>query len=292
MNWRNELKTPGIQSRPSKSDSSSSGGASLWTKCLNCGTILYRVEIDRNDFVCLKCNYHFIMPARRRVDLYADPGSFVEFDVDMKSTDPLEFFDEKAYPDRLGASQKKSGENEAAIWGKASLDGQDFALGIFVFEFMGGSMGAVVGEKITRCFEYALENRIPAVVVSSSGGARMQEGILSLMQMAKTCAALQRLRKEGLVYVSVLAHPTTGGVAASFAMLGDVNIAEPEALIGFAGPRVIEQTIRQKLPEGFQRSNFLLKHGMIDNIVERKEQRRYLSRLFRICAHRLNKKAS
>lgn len=221
------------------------------------------------------------MPARQRIELLSDPASFQEHDKHLRATDPLHFSDQVSYKDRLKASEKKSGECEAAIWGEAKLDGRPYAIASFVFEFMGGSMGAVVGEKITRCFEYAHEKNMPAVVISSSGGARMQEGIYSLMQLVKTCAALQKLKRKGIPYVSLMAHPTTGGVAASFAMLGDIAIAEPGALIGFAGPRVIEQTIRQKLPEGFQRAPFLLEHGMIDDIVSRKDQRAYISRVFR-----------
>lgn len=283
MSWRKDLKTPGITTRMPRS--TDSGGASLWTKCLDCGAILYRVEIERNQHVCLKCNYHFVMPARARISMLTDANSFEEKDEALKSRDPLSFKDLKPYGERLKSSEAKSAEKESTIWGTAKIEGQEVSIAVFVFEFMGGSMGAVAGEKVTRCIEYALEKKIPAIVVSSSGGARMQEGILSLMQMAKTCAALKKLKSAGLPYISILAHPTTGGVAASFAMLGDFNIAEPEALIGFAGPRVIEQTIRQKLPEGFQRAQFLLDHGMVDAIVERKEQRKYLYRILSKLQH-------
>jgi len=286
MSWRKDLKSPGIQTRLPRSGPDQSG-TSLWTKCINCGAILYRVEIEANFHVCLKCNYHFVMPVRKRVAMLSDPDSFEEFDAEMRSPDPLHFKDQKTYKERVQRSKKKSGELEAAIWGRATLNAQPFCFSVFVFEFMGGSMGSVVGEKVTRCFEYALENRIPAVVVSSSGGARMQEGIISLMQMAKTCSALYQMKEEGVPFISLLAHPTTGGVAASFAILGDINIAEPEALIGFAGPRVIEQTIQQKLPEGFQRAPFLLEHGMIDNIVARKDQRAYLSNIFHLLRHQI-----
>jgi acetyl-CoA carboxylase carboxyl transferase subunit beta len=222
------------------------------------------------------------MPARQRVELLCDEGSFVEHDAQLVANNPLKFEDLKPYEKRLQESQKRSGENDAAIWGSANIDGQAFALSIFAFEFMGGSMGSVVGEKITRCFEWAHKNKLPVVVVSSSGGARMQEGIYSLMQLAKTCAALQRLKRDGIPYVSLMAHPTTGGVAASFSMLGDIALAEPGALIGFAGPRVIEQTIRQKLPEGFQRPPFLKDHGMIDQIVARKDQKKLISKIFKM----------
>jgi acetyl-CoA carboxylase carboxyl transferase subunit beta len=284
MSWIKELKSPGIL--PKSEPVESKAPANLWTKCLDCGAILYRVEIERNRFVCLKCDFHFPMPARERVHLLSDSKTFKEFDTDMQAGDPLGFVDLAPYVERLKSSQKKTKEIDAAIWGEAKIDGMPYALCVFVFEFMGGSMGSVVGEKITRCFEYAFEKKMPAVVVSSSGGARMQEGIHSLMQLAKTCGALQKMKREGLPYVSLMAHPTTGGVAASFAMLGDINIAEPGALIGFAGPRVIEQTIRQKLPEGFQRAPFLFEHGMIDDIIHRKDQKKYLSRLFRMLQKR------
>jgi len=302
VNWRDELQTPGIkagikkqdESTPKSGDTPAAAAAaspSLWTKCLDCGTILYRLEIEKNYFVCLKCNFHFAIPARKRLELLLDLDSFQEFDADLKSSNPLKFQDQKSYSERLAQAQKKTGEAEAMIWGEGKIEGFRTALAVFEFQFLGGSMGAVVGEKLTRTFEHALEHKIPAVVFSSSGGARMQEGIFSLMQMAKSCAALNRLKDAGIPYVSVLTHPTTGGVAASFAMLGDVQIAEPEALIGFAGPRVIEQTIRQKLPEGFQRSPFLLKHGMIDAIVSRKDQRAYLAKLFRLLRSRIQKPA-
>jgi len=286
MNWRRELKSPGIQTKSSGSRDSG-GGSSLWTKCLDCGAILYRVEIERNLHVCLKCNFHFVMPARQRLEYLLDEGSFQEFDADMRGGDPLGFQDQKPYASRLAASREKSQEQESVIWGEGKMSGTPVSISVFVFEFMGGSMGSIAGEKITRCLEHALKRKIPAIVVSSSGGARMQEGILSLMQMAKTSAAIHRLKEAGIPYISILAHPTTGGVAASFAMLGDINIAEPEALIGFAGPRVIEQTIRQKLPEGFQRAQFLLEHGMVDDVVERKEQKKYLSKVFSMLQHRI-----
>lgn len=278
MSWVKELKSPGIQKRQQVVESKAP--SDLWTKCLDCGAILYRVEIERSRFICPKCQFHFAMPARERIALLTDEGSFTEYDEDLIPGDPLEFKDSSSYPKRVKAAQDKTGENEAAIWGVGKCEGHEFALSVFVFEFMGGSMGSVVGEKITRCFEYAAEKNIPAVVVSSSGGARMQEGIYSLMQLVKTCAALQRLKRRGIPYISLMAHPTTGGVAASFAMLGDLHWAEPGALIGFAGPRVIEQTIRQKLPEGFQRSPFLLEHGMIDQIVHRKDQRQMFAKIF------------
>lgn len=279
MSWINDLKSPGIQTKVSPE--ASKAPSNLWTKCVDCGTILYRIEIERSRFVCPKCEAHFTMPARDRIQLLCDEGSFKEMDSDLSSLNPLGFKDQQSYSDRVAGAQKKAGELDAAIWGEGLCEGRPFSLCVFVFEFMAGSMGSVVGEKITRCFEHAFDKKMPAVVVSASGGARMQEGIFSLMQMVKTCAALQRMKQAGIPYVSLMAHPTTGGVAASFAMLGDVALAEPNALIGFAGPRVIEQTIRQKLPEGFQRSPFLLEHGMIDEIVSRKDQKKTLAKIFK-----------
>jgi acetyl-CoA carboxylase carboxyl transferase subunit beta len=253
----------------------------LWIKCNNCGEIIYSKEIDRNLKVCPKCEYHFRITARERIDLLVDPGTFKEFDSQIHSEDPLQFKDSQKYRDRIKAAVKKTGLSDAVISGTCTLDGIPVVLTVFDFFFMGGSMGSVVGEKITRAIEKAVENRCGMVIISSSGGARMQEGALSLMQMAKTSAALARLRRERLPFISVLTDPTTGGVTASFAMLGDVNLAEPKALIGFAGPRVIEQTIRQELPEGFQRSEFVLEHGMIDRIVNRKELKKTMVTILR-----------
>jgi acetyl-CoA carboxylase carboxyl transferase subunit beta len=253
----------------------------LWIKCNNCGEIIYSKEIDRNLKVCPKCEYHFRITAKERIDLLVDPGTFKEFDSQIHSEDPLQFKDSQKYRDRIKAAVKKTGLSDAVISGTCTLDGVPVVLTVFDFFFMGGSMGSVVGEKITRAIEKAVDNRCGMVIISSSGGARMQEGALSLMQMAKTSAALARLRRERLPFISVLTDPTTGGVTASFAMLGDVNLAEPKALIGFAGPRVIEQTIRQELPEGFQRSEFVLEHGMIDRIVNRKELKKTLVTLLR-----------
>ena len=270
-----------------KKDAPTAGAAravpeGLWTKCDNCGEIVYQQEIERNLMVCPKCDHHFYLASRGRIALLSDEGSFQERWQDLEATDPLEFKDNKKYPDRVKSAQKKTGVADAFVAGRATLDEKPLWIGAFEFGFMGGSMGSVVGEKVCRLFEAAAEEKTPAVVVSSSGGARMQEGILSLMQMAKTSAALARLRAERRPYVSILTDPTTGGVAASFAMLGDVIMAEPRALIGFAGPRVIEQTIRQKLPEGFQRSEFLLEHGMVDMIVRRHEMRTTLSKLLHL----------
>lgn len=254
----------------------------IWTKCKNCHEIIYTKEIERNLNVCPKCDYHFRISARERIELVLDTGSFAEMDANIVSTDFLDFKDSKKYKDRIKAALKKGGGGDAVICGEGTIDGLPVVVSVFDFGFMGGSMGSVVGEKITRAIEKGLEKRAPVLVFSSSGGARMQESILSLMQMAKTSAALAKLKAAGIPFVSVLTDPTTGGVTASFAMLGDVNIAEPRALIGFAGPRVIEQTIRQKLPEGFQRSEYLLEHGMVDMIVRRQEMKQRLSQVLHI----------
>ena len=252
----------------------------LWIKCDACEQIVYKQEVEKNLEVCPKCGHHFPLPVRRRLELVLDEGSFAEADAGLTSSDPLGFTDSKKYKDRLRSNMRASGEGEAFLCGIGRLAGREISVGAFDFGFLGGSMGSVVGEKVTRVFERATVLRIPALVFNASGGARMQEGIFSLMQMAKSSAALARFRETRKPYVSVLLDPTTGGVAASFAFLGDVILAEPKALIGFAGPRVIEQTIRQKLPEGFQRSEFLLKHGMIDAIVPRRELRDRLAQIF------------
>ena len=268
--------------RPERSDSKKvTVPEGLWIKCNNCAEIVYSKEIDRNLKVCPKCDYHFRITAKERIELLVDPGTFAEFDGQIQSEDPLGFKDSQKYRDRVKAARKKTGQNDAVVSGTCTLDGVKVVLSVFDFFFMGGSMGSVVGEKVTRAAEKAVHERCGLVVISSSGGARMQEGALSLMQMAKTSAALARLRRERLPFISVLTDPTTGGVTASFAMLGDVNIAEPKALIGFAGPRVIEQTIRQELPEGFQRSEFVLEHGMIDRIVNRRELKKTIVNLLR-----------
>jgi len=254
----------------------------LWTKCKNCNEIIYTMEIERNLSVCPKCDYHFRISARKRIELILDEGSFEEIHADMQSIDFLGFKDSKKYKDRIKASVKKNNGGDAILCGSGTIHGLPVALSVFDFSFMGGSMGSVVGEKITLSIEQGLEEKKPVIVFPSSGGARMQESILSLMQMAKTSAALSRLKKAGIPFISVLTDPTTGGVTASFAMLGDINMAEPRALIGFAGPRVIEQTIRQKLPEGFQRSEYLLEHGMVDMIVRRPEMKDRLAQVLRI----------
>jgi len=254
----------------------------LWTKCKNCEEIIYSKEIERNLNVCPKCDYHFRISARERIALVIDEGTFVETDAKMSSVDFLKFKDSKKYADRLKAAFKKNGDGDAVITGSGLMNEQEVVVAVFDFAYMGGSMGSVVGEKVTRAIELGLEKKAPVMIFSSSGGARMQESILSLMQMAKSSAALAKLKKAGLPFISVLTDPTTGGVTASFAMLGDLNVAEPKALIGFAGPRVIEQTIRQQLPEGFQRSEYLLEHGMVDMIVSRQEMKQKLSQALRI----------
>ena len=243
----------------------------LWVKCDSCKEIVYRQEIERAGRVCPKCRYAFRISARERIGLLTDRGSFEERDAALTTADPLGFKDTKRYRDRVKAAREKTGLTEAVVCGVARIGGIPVALAAFDVGFLGGSMGSVVGEKLTRTIELAIDKALPLIIVSASGGARMQEGILSLMQMAKTSAALARLGQAGMPYLSVLTDPTTGGVTASFAMLGDVIIAEPRALIGFAGPRVIAETIRQPLPEGFQRSEFLLEHGQVDLIVERLE---------------------
>lgn len=253
----------------------------MWTKCPDCSAILYTKELRRTFGVCPKCGYHFRLSARQRVPLLVDRHSFTEFDENLRSTDPLNFRDTKKYKERLKRAEKNTGSVEAIVTGRGRILNIPVMLGVFDFSFLGGSMGSVVGEKLARMVEMAIAEKRPALIVSASGGARMQEGIFSLMQMAKVSAALARLGKEKLPYISILTDPTTGGVAASFAMQGDVIIAEPKALIGFAGPRVIEQTIRQKLPEGFQRSEFLLEHGMIDRIVQRSMMREEIAVILR-----------
>jgi len=256
----------------------------LWHKCEACGEVSTVDEYEKGWNVCPRCGQHDALPVRRRFELVLDPGSFEELDAELAPADPLGFADSKRYRDRLKGAVKATGLPDAFVSGVGALGGRAVSVGAFAFEFMGGSMGSVVGEKVARVFDRATERRVPAVVFSSSGGARMQEGIFSLMQMAKTSAAIHRFRAVQKPFVSVLLHPTTGGVAASFAWLGDVVLAEPRALIGFAGPRVIEQTIREKLPPGFQRSEFLLEHGMIDAIVPRLDLRERLVQLVGLLA--------
>ncbi|MGE4105767.1 MAG: acetyl-CoA carboxylase, carboxyltransferase subunit beta [Bacteriovoracia bacterium] len=267
MSWFDDLKTPRIKTQVAQRTSKVPEG--LWTKCTKCGEILQSKVLKDSLRVCPECSFHFRMTAAERIAMLSE--SFEEYGHNLVSTDPLEFDDSKPYRERLRASAEKTSLGDAFVAGKATLGGLPYHLGVFEFKFMGGSMGVVVGEKACQVFERAMTDRLPAVIVSASGGARMQEGILSLMQMAKTSALIHRMREEGLPYISILTDPTTGGVAASFATLGDVIFAEPEALIGFAGPRVIQQTIRQSLPEGFQTSEFLLQHGFVDRIVSRKD---------------------
>jgi len=251
----------------------------LWVKCESCRTIVFRKDLEANLFVCPKCQFHFKMNAKQRLGMLLD-SRWTEHDAGMTSTDPLKFVDTKPYAARLKEARKKLGMNDAVITVEGRLNGRGIVCCAMEFGFIGGSMGAVVGEKVTRAIELAIESRQPLVVVSCSGGARMMEGTISLMQLAKVSAALARLDDAKGQYISLLTDPTTGGVTASFAMLGDINIAEPGALIGFAGPRVIEQTIRQKLPDGFQRSEFLLEHGFLDAVVHRKDLKAFISNSF------------
>ena len=248
----------------------------LWVRCPGCSQIIFKADLDANQQVCPKCGHHFRIDARARIENLLEPG-YELVDLELRSTDPLDFTDLKRYKKRLVDAQKKTGLNDAIINAIGKLGPHDVVLSVMEYSFIGGSMGAVVGETIARAVDRSLATRHPLIIVSASGGARMMEGIASLMQLAKVSAGLARLDDEKIPYISVMTDPTTGGVTASFAMLGDLNIAEPEALIGFAGPRVIEQTIRQKLPEGFQRSEFLLEHGFLDAIVTRKEMKEYLS---------------
>ena len=251
----------------------------MWLKCNHCREIVYRKEVDRNNKVCPKCDYHFPISVMERIALLVDLGTFKEWDTELSAQDPLNFHDTKSYKDRVKAQQDKTGRKDALVIGEGLLEGRRVVFCVFDFSFMGGSMGSVVGEKFCRAVDRALESKLPVVLVTASGGARMQEGILSLMQMAKTSTAVAKLGEAKLPFISILADPTFGGVTASIAMLGDVIIAEPKALIGFAGPRVIEQTIKQQLPDQFQRAEFLLEHGMIDMIVERKQLKNTLSTL-------------
>ncbi len=249
----------------------------LWLKCDGCREIIWKRDLAQTMNMCGKCGFHFRVDARTRLTYLFDGGVFQEHDAELESSDPLKFTDQKAYSSRLKATQAATGMKDALVSGSGTLAGRHLNICAMEPKFIGGSMGSVVGEKITRAIERSIDEKAPVIVVSASGGARMQEGAISLMQMAKISAALMRLDEAGLPYISILTDPTTGGVTASFAMLGDVNIAEPGALIGFAGPRVIEQTIRQKLPEGFQRSEFLLKHGMLDAVVPRNEMKHWIA---------------
>lgn len=254
----------------------------LWVKCDGCKEIIYKKEIEKNLKICPKCNYHFRISARERLKLLVDEGSFVEIDENLSSVDPLHFKDSISYKERLKENQKKSGLKEAVVSGDALIKGHPVSLAIMDFSFMGGSMGSVVGEKVSRAAERSIEKKQPFISIASSGGARMQEGIFSLMQMAKASASIGKLKDNGILYISILCDPTFGGVTASFATLGDIIIAEPKSLIGFAGPRVVEQTIKQPLPDDFQRADFLLEHGLIDMVVDRKILKETLAKIFEL----------
>ena len=270
MNWLTKL-IPSIGKRPSKSRSKIPDG--VWTSCPACESALYKPELQKTLYVCPKCDHHLRIGARKRFNIFFDNGSFTEIASNIETTDPLRFKDVKAYPARIKEAKKNTGENEALLVGFGKLDGRLITAAAFEFKFMGGSMGSVVGEKFVQGVQHAIESRTPFVCFSTSGGARMQESMVSLMQMAKTSAAIQKLKSNKLPYISVMVDPIFGGVSASLAMLGDINIAEPKAFVGFAGRRVIEQTVRVELPEDFQKSEFLLEHGAIDMIVHRSEIR-------------------
>jgi len=271
MSWFEKIIPAQIKTeRRSRSGSVPEG---IWQKCGECGAQLYRAELERNLMVCPKCDYHMRIDARQRLDMFLDPGTGREIAERLSPDDPLKFKDSKRYRDRLLVAQKATGEKDALVAMTGMLKGQPVVASAFEFAFMGGSMGSVVGEKFARAARYSKENRMPLINFSASGGARMQEALFSLLQMAKTSAALANLAEAGVPYISVMTDPTTGGVSASLAMLGDINLAEPRALIGFAGPRVIEQTVGETLPEGFQRSEFLVEHGAIDRIVDRRQMR-------------------
>lgn len=277
MSWFDKI-LPGFMQSEEKKGSVPEG---LWTKCTACETVLYSAELKRNQYVCPKCDHHMRVSGRERLLFLFDDHTSVEIAENLSPKDPMRFRDQKAYKDRAKAMQKSTGEKDSFVVMKGTLMSMPLVAGAFEFKFMGGSMGSVMGEKFVRGVDEAIALRAPFVVFSASGGARMQEGLFSLMQMAKTSAALGRLREARLPFVSVMTDPTMGGVSASFAMLGDVNLAEPKALIGFAGPRVIEQTVREKLPEGFQRSEFLLEHGLLDRIVHRHQLR---EEIYNICS--------
>jgi len=284
MSWIDKILPAGVR-RESGSSRSSSVPEGLWTKCVKCDAMLYRPEVERNLDVCPKCDHHMRIGARRRLAIFLDADGGEEILAGIEPVDRLKFKDKKRYRDRLAAAQKETGEKDALVAMRGSLYGQPLITVAFEFNFHGGSMGFAVGEKFTRAAQIALAERIPLVCFSASGGARMQEALISLMQMAKTSAVIERLKLAGVPYVSVLTDPIYGGVSASLALLGDVNIAEPDARAGFAGPNIIEQTIRQKLPKGFQRSEFLLEHGAIDMIVHRADMRDTVARLLAKLCH-------
>ncbi len=279
MSWLSKLMPARIRTEGSAKRNVPEG---LWEKCPACSAVLYGPEIERNLRVCPKCNHHMAIGARKRLEGLFDPGSFSEIDNNLQPFDALKFRDSKRYRDRLIQSQRATGEKDALVSARGLLKGRPVVAASFEFAFMGGSMGSVVGERFTRAAERAHDERAPLISFTATGGARMQEGLYSLMQMAKTAAALGRMRRAGVPFISVLTHPTTGGVSASLGMLGDLNVAEPQALIGFAGPRVIEQTVRETLPEGFQRSEFLLEKGAIDAIIDRRELRDRLAAMLGI----------
>ena len=279
MNWFDKLMPSRIKTQGGTQGRSRSVPEGLWTKCPACDSVLYRAEVERALFVCPKCSHHMRINARTRLKMFLDPGSGRELGQALQPEDPLKFRDSKRYRDRLLQAQKTTGEQDAMVAMTGSLLGLRLAACAFEFQFMGGSMGSVVGERFRRAADAACDERMPLVCFSASGGARMQEGLYSLLQMSKTASALRRLGDAGMPYISVMTDPTTGGVSASLAMLGDVNIAEPKALIGFAGPRVIQQTVGETLPEGFQRSEFLLRHGALDMIVDRRQMRDTIARI-------------
>jgi len=285
MSWFEKLIPSRIRTETSSKKSIPEG---LWTKCEGCQAVLYRAELERHKDVCPKCDYHHRIGARRRLDLFLDEAGREEIGADLEPVDILKFRDSKKYKDRIVQAQKNTEEKDALIAMKGSLKGMPITAAAFEFSYMGGSMGSVVGERFVRAANVSLEERIPFVCFSASGGARMQEALFSLMQMAKTSAVLAKMSEEGIPFVSVMTDPTMGGVSASFAMLGDINVAEPNALIGFAGPRVIEQTVRETLPEGFQRSEFLLDHGAIDMIVSRHDMRDRLANVLGTFTNRPN----
>lgn len=285
MSWINKI-LPSIGGAGAGNKQKASVPEGLWKKCPRCEAVLYRPDLERNLEVCPKCDHHLRISARRRIELFLDPEGQNELFGDMQPVDLLKFKDLKKYKDRLAAAQKSTGENDALIVFRGSINSIEAVVAAFEFGFIGGSMGAVVGEKFTQAVNTCIEQGLPLVCFSTSGGARMQEALVSLMQMAKTSAALERLRQHGYPFISVLVDPVYGGVSASLAMLGDINIAEPNALVGFTGPDVIRQTVRVKLPEGFQRSEFLLEHGAIDMIVHRRDMRNRISSLASKLMHR------
>lgn len=278
MSWFTKEKT-GVEKSDGKKVKVPEG---MWIKCQGCSETVLSKDVEANLQVCPKCGYHYRISARKRLEALLDGGTWQEFDAEITSVDFLEFKDAKSYQDRIDAALSKGGSKDAVICVEGTIEEMAVQVSCFDFSFMGGSMGSVVGEKITRSIERGLQKNQPVIIISASGGARMQESILSLMQMAKTSAALAKLKHAGIPFISLLTDPTTGGVTASFAMLGDINIAEPKALIGFAGPRVIEQTIRQKLPEGFQRAEYLVDHGMVDAIIPRTEMRQKLASILKM----------